>query len=266
MMFLASKLFWFVIAPFNLAIFALTGAMFAMMLKQHILARKLGILAFSILLIFGVLPTGQFMVRYLETRFAAPAPMPARVSGIIILGGALDTGLGTVHGTPQVNASADRINTFVTLARQYPRARLVYTGGIGAIDGRGQSEGSMIRDMLAKVYNFNPGARLSVEDQSRTTAENVTLTKAQQQPLADQEWLLVTSASHMPRALGSFRAGGWNVTPVPADYLTGGTAHHTFLENMNLSHTAVKEIVGIAAYALTGKWTNKDVVTTTAAD
>ncbi len=258
MMFVASKMLWFLLAPFNLALFALTGAMIAMALHRPHLARKLGILSFVILLVFAVLPTGRVLVHALESRYPMPDPMPPRVSGIILLGGALETAQGTMYGTPQLKSSADRINQFVTLARRYPRARLVFTGGVGELGGGGTPEGAMIRDMLG-TYGFYPGARLSVEDRSRTTAENVTLTKAMMQPRDDQVWLLVTSAWHMPRSVGAFRAQGWNVTPAPADYLTGGDQRLSFLDNLTLSHVAVKEIIGIAAYAITGKWTNDHV-------
>jgi uncharacterized SAM-binding protein YcdF (DUF218 family) len=255
MMFALSKILWFLLAPFNLALFALTGAMIAMSRAHHKLARRLGVLAFALFIVFGVLPVGQVAVHYLETRYAAPDPMPARVAGVIVLGGALDTAQGRVHGAPQLLASADRINTFVALARKYPSAKLVYTGGIGDLSQKGVPEGGMIRDVL-KDYGYFPAWRLSVEDQSRTTAENAALTKAMVNPKPGQTWLLVTSAWHMPRALGAFRAAGWDVVPVPADYLTGGDTHPDFLGNMTLSQLAAKEVLGIAAYALTGKWTS----------
>lgn len=251
MMFLLSKILWFIIAPFNLALFALTGAMLCMYLKMHAPARMLGIAAWAILIVFGVLPTGQLLTHYLETRYAAPDPMPSRVAGIIVLGGALNTDQGMTHGVPQLDASADRINAFVTLSRKYPSAKLLYTAGIGTVAQNGMAEGAMIRDLLPS-YGFTPNWRFSVEDKSRTTAENAVFSKDMMNPKPGQTWLLVTSAWHMPRAIGAFRAQGWDVTPYPADYLT--PTRPGFLGNMQLSHIAIKEIVGIAMYAATGKW------------
>jgi len=41
-------------------------------------------------------------------------------------------------------------------------------------------------------------------------------------PPGKEAWLLVASASHMPRSIACFRETGWNIYPAPANYLTGG--------------------------------------------
>lgn len=65
--------------------------------------------------------------------------------------------------------------------------------------------------------------RVILEDRSRNTYENATLSKEVVSPAADQCWLLITSAHHMPRAVGVFRRVGWSVTGYPVDYRTTGT-------------------------------------------
>ncbi len=258
MFFFLSKLLWFFAMPLNLAVFALTAAMVAMHKKRHRVARACGIAAWGILVVFGVLPTGRIMLEGLENRYEAPAPMPPRVHGIVVLGGAVDSDIGLSRGAPQLNGAADRIGTFADLARRYPWARLVYTGGVGTLSGKGTAEAQMARAVLA-TYGLNPPRnRLLVEDASRTTAENAAMAKEIAMPRPDQTWLLVTSAWHMPRALGAFRAAGWNVLPYPADYRTAGpggiTSQSGFLANMDMAHTALKEYIGICAYVLAHKW------------
>ncbi len=61
-----------------------------------------------------------------------------------------------------------------------------------------------------------------LEDQSRDTWENAVFTKALVKPKPGQRWLLVTSAWHMPRAMGVFRKAGFPVEPWPVDYRTAG--------------------------------------------
>jgi len=256
MFFVLSKILWFILAPFNLALILLTGAMLAMALKYHRIARRLGIAAFAILFLFGVLPTGPLLTHYLETRYPLPAAIERPVHGIILLGGAIDTGQGLTHGAPQLKSTADRITTFATLGRQYPWARLVFTGGDGSLTQNEGREGDLIRPVLATI-GFTPGKRLRIENASRTTAENAAYTKDLMQPKAGERWLLVTSASHMPRAIGAFNAVGWTVIPYPSDFLTPG--RQDFLGNMQLSHVALKEMLGIAAYAGTGSWSKTPV-------
>jgi uncharacterized SAM-binding protein YcdF (DUF218 family) len=55
----------------------------------------------------------------------------------------------------------------------------------------------------------------------RITSENTVLAAAMPGVDKSRPWLLVTSAWHMPRALATFRAGGWSVTPYPVDYHHG---------------------------------------------
>jgi len=62
--------------------------------------------------------------------------------------------------------------------------------------------------------------RLIIEDRSRNTYENAVFSK--QQAAQDGNWVLVTSAIHLPRAVGVFRQAGWKVIPWPSNYLTGG--------------------------------------------
>ena len=66
--------------------------------------------------------------------------------------------------------------------------------------------------------------RILVETRSRNTYENAVYSKELAQPQPGQIWLLVTSANHMPRAVGCFRAVGFDVIPYPVDYDTGPDA------------------------------------------
>ncbi len=69
-----------------------------------------------------------------------------------------------------------------------------------------------------------PDDRMSFEDRSRDTWENAVFTKELVQPKPGERWLLVTSATHMPRSVGIFRKIGFDVIPYPVDYQTGGVA------------------------------------------
>lgn len=251
MFFVLSKIVWFILAPLNVALILLTGAMLAMTFKYNRIARRLGIAAFVVLFVFAVLPTGPLLIRYLETRHPAPADIPRPVQGIIALGYGFDADQGFRHGDPQLTGGADRITTFMKLGRDYPWAKLVYTGGQGSLAQSGTPEAAMIRPFL-KNLGFNPGRRLVTEDASRTTYENAQRSRELVKPKPGDRWLLVTSAWHMPRALGAFNAAGWAVTPYPTDYLM--PARYDFIGNLQLSHIAIKEIIGIAGYSATGRW------------
>ncbi|NBX66874.1 MAG: YdcF family protein [Proteobacteria bacterium] len=258
MTFVLSKVLFFVLAPLNVAILLLTGAMLAIYKCRNRLAQRLGIAGWLVLVVFGVLPTGQHILHNLEARAPMPTELPRKVDGIILLGGFIDTDMGTLRGIPQLEASADRLFAFTDMAQRYPYAKLIFTSGIGKLEQTGTPEGQLIKPMLERMRAYTR-TRLVIEDKSKNTWENATLTKELLKPKPGQTWLLITSAWHMPRALGVFRAAGWDgVIGVPSDYLTqpGDNVPFkaNFLNNLNLANTAIREVAGTMFYALMGRW------------
>lgn len=106
------------------------------------------------------------------------------------------------------------------LARRYPQARLVFTGGSGNLGGGSPSESEIV-GRYADPMGL-PRTRLILEDRSRNTRENAAFTADMVKPKPGERWLLVTSAWHMPRAIGCFRQAGFAVIAYPVDYRTGG--------------------------------------------
>ena len=143
---------------------------------------------------------------------------------------------------------------FVALGRQYPGARLVFTGG-GKSQGPVPSEAAVSADVL-RALGFDV-ERIVFEDRSSDTFANAMFTRQLVGPQPGETWLLITSAWHMPRAVGSFRAAGWAVLPVPVDYTTGGPVHWKLGFNPTLRlaalSIAVHEWVGLLAYRVLGR-------------
>lgn len=90
------------------------------------------------------------------------------------------------------------------------------------------------------------------EGRSRNTAESAVYARELLRPQRGEAWVLVTSASHMPRAAGTFEKAGFTIIPYPVSY----RANPVFswkdkgVETLSL---ALHEWAGIAAYRLTGK-------------
>src|SRR4029079_5186358 len=99
---------------------------------------------------------------------------------------------------------------------------IVFAGGSGSLFGNRPDEAQFASRLW---QSLGIGAsRIELENASRNTFENATMTKALVQPEPGQRWLLVTSAFHMPRAVGCFRRAGFAVEPYPVDWQTGGPA------------------------------------------
>jgi uncharacterized SAM-binding protein YcdF (DUF218 family) len=251
-MFIASKLFWLVAEPSNFFVLLLVLAALLLLTRW----RRWGMRLVGFLAVLGValmmLPFGAWLVIPLENRFPVPSPMPTHVDGIIVLGGAVSTVLTERRGQPTVNEHAERFLALADLARRYPEAKLVYSGGSASPFLPEYREADAARAVIAEL-GIDP-ARMTYERESRNTVENVRNSKALVNPKPGETWLLVTSGWHMPRSVGIFRRQGWTVIPYPVDYLTDGQMvkikDPDFAEGLGLLHRGLKEWIGLVAYRL----------------
>ena len=101
------------------------------------------------------------------------------------------------------------------------------------------------------------GNKVLYERNSRNTYENAVLSRKFAGELINKQWVLVTSALHMPRAMGVFRKAGWKVVPYPVDYLTDG--RKTFrlflrpLYGLTSLNRSGREWIGLLAYFVLGR-------------
>lgn len=250
--FIASKLFWVLARPESWIILFLIAALFTSWKAPRRTGRNYTAVGLVFLLCAGTLPIGELLMRPLETRFPANPDIVAP-SGIIILGGAEDgTGMQTT-GLPGVDEAGERFLSGMALARAYPEAQLIFTGGSGQIIGEGMPGANIARRIFAD--GGIDAARILLESQSRNTAENASYTLKLVQA-REGPWILVTSAFHMPRAVGTFCAAGWrNVVPYPVDFRGVGDLQLGWdlgggLVKLN---TGLKEWIGLVSYRATGR-------------
>ncbi|MEW5848831.1 MAG: YdcF family protein [Myxococcota bacterium] len=253
-MFVLSKLAWLLLEPAHVLVLLLCVGVVLQWRNRVKAARvTLSVVALGFLLP-SVLPLGRWIAGALEDRFSPPAT-EERVDGVVVLGGAVNAALSEARGQVSLNEAAERVTTLVELARRYPDATLVFTGGIGSLRRDFPPEAQVVPRFLAAM-GMDP-ARVIFEDQSRNTHENAVLTFARVRPTTEQRWLLVTSAMHMPRAMGTFRRAGWNVVAYPVDYATDGSAGlrpgFSVLGGLAELTGALKEVAGLMAYRILGR-------------
>jgi uncharacterized SAM-binding protein YcdF (DUF218 family) len=249
MTFIASKLFWAVMAPGNLLVLLLlAGVLWLARSGRRRGLRLVGIVAL-VLLTIAVMPFGQWLAVPLEARFPVPS-LPEHVDGIIVLGGGVDARASRAHGQTALNDAGDRIVEAAVLARQHPEARLVLSGGEGTMLAYGEQEAAFERALLIELGV--PPERIVLEDRSRNTYENAVFSREVAKPGPGEAWLLVTSAAHMPRAVGCFRHAGWQIVPYPVDFRSNPSPSVDFAlsEHLGLIDSVTKEWVGLVAYRL----------------
>ena len=255
MFFPLSKVVYFLITPSNAFIFSILAGLFLLALTR-LRRTGLGLAGFGVLglVLGGLAPLSEIALLPLEQRFPAypdDGPAPA---GIIVLGGGIEAGLSETRDQVIVNDAGERPIYLADLARRFPAARLVFSGGSGFVGG-GIAEADIV-SRHADVLGL-PRTRMILENRSRNTRENAAFTAALVLPKPGERWLLITSAWHMPRAIGCFREAGFTVDAFPVDYRTRGwgdiARFHGFASDGLLQlDLAVKEWIGLAAYRLAG--------------
>lgn len=251
-----SKLAWFALQPVALILLLGIAGLVLSFTRFRRLSRTALALSLLLLALSAFTSFGYVLIQPLEQRFARPAAPPPEVTGIIVLGGGMDAEVNDARGGSELNRSGDRFTEALRLAQLYPEARVVITGGSGVFITTEDTEAAAGARFFADL-GIDP-ERIVMEPRARNTEENAQFTRDVIEPGPGETWLLVTSAYHMPRAVGLFRMADFAVVPWPADYL--GTGSESFrvrfdqpAENLSVTTLAVREWIGLIAYALTGR-------------
>jgi len=207
-----------------LMILALAGFILLLLSRQSSVGLALLSIGMIGLTACTFLPVGTWLMRPLEDRFPAVRKPPSRVTGIVVLGGAINLVETESRGEPTFNDAAGRMTTFLELAHRYPGAKLLFSGGNQSSDLNGLTEATVARLFFEKQGVAIHG--LLLENASHNTHENALYSVRLVHPRLSDCWLLVTSAADMPRAVGSFRAAGWPVVAYPTDYHTVPADYH----------------------------------------
>lgn len=228
--------------------------MLALILNRRRIALWISSITLGLLVVLSTLPLGDLLLQPIERRYPAN-PSLDTVDGIIVLGGGEDARASAYWGQVQLKEGAERFTAAIELARRFPEAHLLFTGGSGAlrdVAGAAHSEAS-----VAKRFFLAQGIaqeRLLLEGQSRNTAENARLSLTLANPRSDETWVLVTSAFHMSRAMRSFETAGWEgIMAWPVDYRTSRFVDGVgwnLTGNLTVLQSAIREHTGQLAYRL----------------
>ena len=255
-----SKLFWAVAGPTTSALLLLAASLMLAwkgrsspwLLKA---SRYVGGLALTLILLLGYTNIPDFLLYTLE-QDVKPPRLGKAPDGIIILGGSADAEVSRIWGTLELNAAAERVLMGLRLARRFPNATIILSGGGMTMTGVRLYPEARLVARLFEDFGMNMH-RLKVEPKSRNTWENALYSKQLANPKPDQTWIVVTSAWHAIRAKGCFEKVGFPVQVWPVDYWSEYTGHFSFTykveEQLMKANAALREYVGIAYYYLAGR-------------
>ena len=251
---LISRTAWLFLQPSNL-FFVILLLGLVLICKGH---RRSGLstltacMVFYALVMFG--PLTNWLMVPLEKRFSALTNDVAQgpYSGIIILAGAERITTSTHHNQVTLNGAGERLIEAAALARKFPDLPIIYCGGAHA-------EGMLTEAEVARKFFTEAGidlSRIRFDDKSYNTYTNALEAKKLIKSEETGKWFLVTSAFHMPRAVGAYRTAGLNIQPYPVDYRTNLSSSWLGWPNAGRNFYeldyAVHEWFGLLAYYISG--------------
>lgn len=251
---IAAQIFALLTQPLNWVAALLVASLMAY--RRPALGRRLVGGGLALLLIMGWQPLPQLLIRHLERQYAEVPPGAdlQGFAGIVILGGSTEPSyIAQAHTQPLLNEAAERMTAPLAMFKRNPHLKLVYTGGGSFPDG-GLSEARRARMFFDSMGLADK--QVAYESASRTTHENAVLSARLPGVDISQRWLLVTTASHMPRSMATFTKAGWNVTAYPVDFRTGDATpwtEYSLKDGARNWQLVLHEGLGWLAYRLTGR-------------
>lgn len=218
-----------------------------LLLKKRKWGKRFFVFSCLGLLLFAIIPVGLWTFEDLENRFPRMTYIPPNAKGMILLGGSFDQMTSKARGETAYTLAAGRFIWFVETAKANPHLQLVFTGTPFEAE---------IAKKGFKALGLDPSSIL-FEHNSKDTKDNAAKTRDLVKPNPQDQWLLVTSAYHMPRSVGLFRKAGFNVIPCPVDYHTPGDYEMWFFLGLKLNldawQASSREWLGMVINYLMGR-------------
>ena len=263
MMIFFSKFLPLFVYPLGLATLLL--ALVILFWKKPRFAKSLLIFTLVLLFLGGNRYVASTIARSLEWRYPAP-DLSIPVDAIAILGGGTEPAISPRQSV-EVNSAGDRVIYGAILARQFPDAKVIVSGG--DIEFLDLTASSPAEDMASLLELMGiPLDRIIIQGNSQNTFEDAQLTCKIINENEFRQSVLVTSAMHMPRAMALFESAGCDVTPAPTDFTITEAGWqrlwHPNIEefilnlvpsytNLGLLTKSIKEYFGLWYYQFAGK-------------
>lgn len=244
---------WFLTLE-NLFIVAIAFALYLFWKSRRVQAKRLTLAILACLIFFSNLGISYAALRTLEDQYpAAKVSCNNEIEGVLVLGGGINPGLiARERGQVQLNDAAERLTSAIALLNKCPQFKVLYSTFSGSLRPEGLSE-SESAEKFFKDQGI-ASTRTIFENRSRNTYENA---KFSTELLRDRssQWVLITSASHMPRAIRTFKEFEWDLIAYPVDFRSESSGKYlrfkreAAFRNWNIF---IHERIGGLAYRIRG--------------
>ncbi|RKQ39709.1 envelope biogenesis factor ElyC [Enterobacter sp. R1(2018)] len=163
------------------------------------------------LLLMSIQPVADSLLKPIEDTYPTWRG-DERVNYVVVLGGGYTWNPDWAPSSNLINNSLPRVTEGVRLWRANPGAKMIFTGARAMTNSVSTAEaGARVAESLGV-----PRSEIITLDSPKDTEEEAA---AVAKAIGKQPFLLVTSASHLPRAVIFFHNAGLNPLPAPANQM-----------------------------------------------
>ena len=258
MSFYISKIFWLIFNPFNIFIFISLFSVFLYFINKRRFSLFIFLINFIFVSLISFFPVGSFLIYNIEKEYHENTKIPEKLDGILILGGATNPLLFKEYNQISLNGAAERLVESAMMIKKFQKIKVIFSSGSGIVNRPDLSHSKVAKSFYKKMgVEIN---KIIFEDNSRNTYENIIFSKKIAKPKTNENWLLITSAYHMKRALLIADKNNWKLTPYAVDFKNLKNFRFTpnlkLLTNLNLFQLGFHEWSGLISYYIMGR-TNK---------
>jgi uncharacterized SAM-binding protein YcdF (DUF218 family) len=210
-----------------------------------------GLLALALLVVFSSEKVANGLQRALEAGARTTMRDAITYDALVLLGGLGDDPASRATGELQLNEGGDRLVRTYDLLRAGKARHVVVSAGLLRPEAGRRTEAELVAEKLAS-WGI-PADRILVESRARNTRENAEEVARIVKERGFETVLVVTSAGHLPRAMGSFRAAGLTPDAFPVDRRAGQGGHWLPRAHaLDQSTDALREFTGRVVYWVMG--------------
>jgi uncharacterized SAM-binding protein YcdF (DUF218 family) len=249
--FVLSKILDWLLAPFSWALLLLVLALVSRARPRRALVAT--VLALAVLLVFAVEPVQHALNRWAEDGAPRTYRPDAVYDAVVVLGGMVDLPAMHRSGEVELDDHVDRVLTAYELVRSGRARNVLVSGGNADLRPGEPAEADVLAGVLSRWGV--PASQIVVEAKSLNTRENAIESARLAAAHGWRSLLLVTSAAHMPRALGCFRAVGLSPDTLPVDHraVKGlGSGWLPRAQVLSRSTDVLRELAGRLVYRAVG--------------
>jgi uncharacterized SAM-binding protein YcdF (DUF218 family) len=237
--FMLKKFITFFVEPYGIVFSLFILGLYMLFMKKYKFAKIFLSISFGFLFLFAYPPFANHLITKLENQYPK-YDYKTDVKYIHVLGSGHNTDPSQPLSSQIGDASVKRNLEGILIHKATKDSKIIFTGYEGSTD----TPTAIMNAKFAKALGVNE-ENLLINPKPKDTKEEAIFTKS---VVEDEAFVLVTSATHIPRAMMLFKSLGLNPIPAPTNFYKkefDGFLKAPSISSLQKSQIAMHEYIGI---------------------